>query len=83
VDQVLKKLEENREVILANQANITLAEEALKLTEIRFQSGMATTMDVIDAQLALDQALNGYYGGVYAYLTTLAQLDLAIGKDFD
>ncbi len=34
-----------------------------------------------DSQLALDQALNGYYEGITAYLTAPAKLDLAIGKE--
>jgi len=38
-------------------------------------------MDIMDSQLALDQALNGYYRGVVLYLTAQAKLDLAVGKD--
>ncbi len=79
VAQSLQELKENLEVIHANQANMNLAEKSLKMTQIKFESGMATTMDVRDSQLALDQALNGYYEGISAYLTDLAKLDLAIG----
>jgi hypothetical protein len=38
-------------------------------------------MDVRDLQLVLDQALNGYYEEILAYLTALAKLDLAKGKN--
>lgn len=38
-------------------------------------------MDIMDAQLALDKNLNGYYQGIVAYLVAEAQLDLLIGKD--
>lgn len=41
----------------------------------------ATAMDVRDSQLVLDQALDGYYRGIAAYLTALAKMDLAVGKD--
>lgn len=80
VEQSLQELRENLEVIRANQANMNLAEESLKMTQVKFESGMATTMDVRDSQLALDQALNGYYEGISAYLTARAKLDLAIGE---
>jgi hypothetical protein len=48
-----------------------------------FEARMATTMNVRDSQLALDQALNRYYQGIMAYLTALAKLDLAVGKEIE
>ncbi|HEX7715607.1 MAG TPA: TolC family protein, partial [Bacillota bacterium] len=80
-EQALQSLEESLETIRANQANIDLAQESLKMTQARFAAGMATTMDITDAQLVLDQASNGYYQGVSSYLTALAKLDLVAGKD--
>jgi outer membrane protein len=79
IEQSLQGLKENLEVVHANQANMNLAEKTLKMTQVKFESGMATTMDVRDTQLALDQALNGYYEGISAYLIALAKLDLASG----
>jgi outer membrane protein len=63
----------------ASQSSINLARETLRMTQIRVDNGMATTMDIMDAQLALDQALTGYYQGVVAYLTATAKLDLVMG----
>jgi outer membrane protein len=80
IEQSLQNLGESLETIHANQANIDLAKESLRMTQIRFEAGLATTMDVMDAQLALDQASNGYYEGIYQYLTGNAQLDLVIGR---
>jgi outer membrane protein len=81
VEQAVQKLQESLEVIRANQSNIDLAKESLGLTQARFDEGMATTMDIMDSQLALDHALNGYYQGVAMYLTAEAKIDLAAGKD--
>ena len=50
------------------------------MTEIRVDNGMATTMDIMDAQLALDQALTGYYQGVVSYLTADAKVDLVMAR---
>lgn len=69
------------ETTRANQASIELAKEALRMTQIRADNGMATTMDIMDAQLALDQALTGYYQGIVSYLTAEAKLDLVMGRD--
>lgn len=79
-EQALQNLNESLETIHANQASIDLAKESLRMTQIRFEAGLATTMDVMDAQLALDQALNGYYEGIYGYITANAKLDLVIGR---
>ena len=42
---------------------------------------MSTTMDIMDAELALDKASTKYYTSVSDYLTALADLDLSVGKD--
>lgn len=46
--------------------NMNLAEEFFKMTQVKFEPGMATTMDERDSQLALVQALNGYYEEISA-----------------
>jgi outer membrane protein len=79
IEQSLQELKENLEVIHANRANMNLAEQSVKMTQVKFESGLATTMEVRDSQLALDQAFNGYYEGISAYLIALAKLDLATG----
>jgi len=81
VEQSLQNIQESLEIIYANRSNIDMAKESLRLTQARFSEDMATTMDIMDSQLALDQALNGYYRGVVLYLTAQAKLDLAAGKD--
>jgi len=79
--QALQSIKENLEKSRANQANIALAQETSRMTQARFEAGMATTMDIRDAQLDLDKALTGYYDGVASYLTALAKVDLVLGKD--
>jgi outer membrane protein len=81
VEQSLQNIAESLECICANQSNIDLAKETMKLTQVRLKEGMATTMDIMDSQLAMDQALNGYYQGITMYLTASANLDLAMGNN--
>jgi outer membrane protein len=81
VQQGVQSIADSLATIRANQSNITLAQETLKYTQTRFDSGMATTIDIMDSQLALDQALNGYYQGIANYLIALAKLDQVSGKN--
>jgi outer membrane protein len=80
-EQALQNLTESLEIVKALQATIGLARESLRLTQARYDAGMATTMDIMDAQLALNSALNGYHAGLYAYLNALARLDLVAGRN--
>jgi outer membrane protein TolC len=80
-EQSLQNLEVGIETTVANQANLELAKESPRMTQARFDNGMSTTMDIMDAQLALDQAYSGYYQGVVTYLIAEAKIDLVTGKD--
>jgi outer membrane protein len=77
----LQTLEESVATVAANQANIALVEHALKLTQYKLEEGLATTTDLMDAQLDRDETLNDYYSGICNYLTAVANLDLILGKD--
>lgn len=82
IELAIQNINANLATARASQANINLAKESLRLIQAKFDAGMATTMDVTDAQVKLDQALNGYYSGFAVYLTAQAKLDLVSGKDF-
>lgn len=80
-EQSLQNLEVNLENIKVNQSTIGLAKESLRMTQIRVDNGMATTMDLMDAQLALDQALIGYYQGIVSYNIAEAKLQSVMGRE--
>lgn len=77
----LQSLEESWETIKVHHANIDLMQNALRLTQLKLEEGLATTTDLMDAQLDLDETLNDYYSGICNYLTALANLDLVLGKE--
>ena len=56
-----------------------LAGESLRLTTLRYQSGEATVLEVVDAQNALTQAKNAYDDGEVRYKTALASLQTLTG----
>lgn len=69
-------MESSRRVETA-EANVELAREALRLATIRYEEGVATEVEVIDAEAALTQALTNLVNSRYDYLTALAQLQRA------
>ncbi len=83
LESAVQEFKEAIETTNFNQANIDFAKESLRLTHAHFDAGMATSLDVMDAELNLDTTLNGYYQGISSYLIALAQLDLVSGKDID
>ena len=81
VELAIQSLSADLAATQASQSNIDLAKESLRLIQAKYDAGMATNLDVTDAQLKLDQALNGYYSGLASYLTAQAKLDMVTGKD--
>lgn len=59
------------------QANVTLAQDALNLARVRYEAGVATEVEVSNAEAALTQALTNEVSARYDYLTAEAQLQKA------
>jgi len=49
------------------------------MAKVRYEAGLSTNLDVVDAELSLIQAKNDYVQALYDYNTSKAQLDQAIG----
>ncbi|HAV41119.1 MAG TPA: hypothetical protein DCW97_01735, partial [Acidobacteria bacterium] len=54
--------------------------EAVRLAELNFSEGLATTLDVTTAQVALSQARTNYAQALYDCLMALAELERAVGE---
>ena len=55
------------------------AEEAYKISSVRYASGVGINLDVLDAQLQLNQARTNYITALYDYNIGLATLENAMG----
>lgn len=62
------------------EQSATLAQESLRLTNLRYQGGLATALEVVDAQNALIQARNALADGQARYHAALAQLQTLTGS---
>jgi outer membrane protein TolC len=62
------------------QSSVTLAEENLRQNEKRFQTGLGTSLEVIDARLALEKSQIDRLTSLYDYYKSLNDLSLASGE---
>lgn len=61
------------------KSSADLAAESLRLTNLRYQGGEATVLEVVDAQNTLTQARNAWSDGAVRYRTALANLQTLTG----
>ncbi len=73
-------IEEAKKLVESQKENIVQAEEALSIVEERYKQGLATSLEVMDTQLALTQAKTNWLQSLSDYLITKAELKKAIGK---
>ncbi|MGV2827261.1 TolC family protein [Myxosarcina sp. GI1(2024)] len=78
VEQAFYGLEANQENIDTATRGVELAEESLRLARLRFQAGVGTQTDVIDAQTALTQARGDLVSAIIDYNQSFAQIQRAV-----
>jgi outer membrane protein TolC len=79
VRQAILRLQEAKESLLSQGKNVEQAQESLRIAELNFSEGLATTLDISSAQAALSQAKTNYSQALYDYVISLAELDKAMG----
>ena len=86
VDGVRLEVQENylslksaEQSITTSSSAVGLAEEDYKIKVIRYQAGVGTNLDVLDAQVALTTAKNNFLKAMYEYNNFRAKLDKAMG----
>jgi outer membrane protein len=68
------------QALAVTRTGLAAAEEAYRIQSDRFSEGVATTTDVIDAEIEVTQARLGYASARYAYFRALASLARATGQ---
>jgi outer membrane protein TolC len=79
VEQAVLNLGQARETLLSQEKNVEEAREAVRIAELNFAEGIATTLDVSSAQVALTQAKTNYSQALYDYALAAAELEKAVG----
>ncbi len=79
VRQTYLSLKSAEQSIATSSSAVGLAEEDYKIKVIRYQAGVGTNLEVLDAQVALTTAKNNYLQAMYNYNNYRAKLDKAMG----
>lgn len=80
ITQAYNALDSIRRQFVLTQSSIAQAQENLRLQDLSFQEGQATSLDVIDARLQLGKARIERVAMAYQFDLTLAQLLYASGQ---
>ncbi|MDQ2657877.1 MAG: TolC family protein [Bacteroidota bacterium] len=64
----------------SQRANTALAENIARVTKIKYEEGVGSNLEVIDAEAALKEAQTNYYNALYDALIAKVDLDKAYGK---
>jgi outer membrane protein len=83
VQQAVLNLQQARESLLSQERNVDQAQEAVRIAELNYAEGMATTLDVNSAQVALTQAKTNYSQALYDYALAAADLEKSVGAGWD
>jgi outer membrane protein len=78
--QGLDDLKAARETIAAAEATVGQAERVLQMMQNNYKFGAATTLDILDAQTALQAARTNLLRGLYDYTIARATLQWAVGR---
>jgi len=79
VRQAFLSIKEAEKRIDTSQVAVNQAQEDFRMSQVRYEAGVGTNLDVIDAELALTQAKTNYIQALYDYNTSKALLDQAMG----
>jgi outer membrane protein len=80
VEVAYNKFNESKEKFLSARETVQLAEEALRLANLMYDEGTNTQLDVLNSQLALNQARMSYVSSLYEYQVSRYLLRKSIGK---
>ncbi len=80
VQQEVANVKASEEKLKTSQVQLEQAREALSMAKTRFEIGMVTNLDLLDAQTSLSQAELNHLRSLYNYVQNRYALENAIGK---
>jgi outer membrane protein TolC len=70
-------------VIESQKASLHEAQEAVRISEVSYDNGVGTNLDVLDSQVSASQIEKNLAEGIYDYIMAQAFLDETIGGIYD
>jgi outer membrane protein len=80
VRQAILNYRQATESLASQEKNVEQAREAVRLAELNYAEGLATSLDVSTAQVALSEAKTNYAQALYDCMVSLAELERAAGE---
>ncbi len=80
IDQIVLNLKQYLQSIDAQKANILQAKRSLDITTQRYKLGNASSLDLLDADLAYQQAQLNYLNSVSSYISSKLAISRLLGK---
>ncbi len=80
VKQAYLDLEVSEKNIVTAENSLSQAKENYRITNLQYQQSTTTSTEVLGARTFLTQAELNYYGALYGYMISLAELERATGK---
>jgi outer membrane protein len=77
--QARDKFNQSQKNLTAQQDGVRLAQKGLDIANLQYTNGLNTQLEVMDAQIALNQAQMNLLAAHYDLITAQAQLEKAIG----
>lgn len=68
------------QTLRTQKRNVELAQEVARVTKIKYQEGVGSNIEVLDAENSFRQAQNNYFVSLYNFLQTKVDADKANGK---
>lgn len=81
VEEAISSIEESKLRLVTSQKTIALAEEGLRVANLRFKNGIGTQLEILSAQEALTTARTNHIEAIYDYEIALAKYEKAVGFD--
>lgn len=81
IESILLKLDEERSMIASVRKGVELAQRLYRSSRERYEKGLASSLELTDAQIGLNEARRGYLQSLYSYKTALFDLMDAVGVD--
>jgi outer membrane protein TolC len=60
--------------------NLSLAEDVVRISKLKYDQGVGSNLEVLDAETSLKEAQSNYYGAVYDAIVSRIDYDVAAGN---
>ena len=80
IKQAVTNYQNSMQSLNAQKRNMALAEKVARVTKIKYQQGIGSNLEVVDAESSLKEAQVNYYNALYDAIVAKTDLDKAFGR---